>query len=161
MKKNILRIILGLLLCGTFGIIFGFSSQDAEESGGVSKTVTEAILTISPKYGEKSQDEKENILLSTEKVVRKIAHFSIYTLVGFLLMAFFSTYDLEERKRIFISLVLGMIYASSDEIHQSFIPGRSPQVTDVMIDSLGVLCGILILMLILQIIMIKRKRQTS
>ena len=93
-----------------------------------------------------------------EKVIRKIAHFSIYTLVGFLLMAFVSTYNIPEKTRIISSLLVGMIYASSDEIHQRFVAGRSAQVTDVMLDTLGVLFGILILMLVLQIADRKKKK---
>lgn len=39
-------------------------------------------------------------------------------------MAFVSTYKIKERNRIFISLILGIIYAISDEIHQAFIPRK-------------------------------------
>ena len=39
-----------------------------------------------------------------------------------------------------------MIYAISDEIHQLFVPGRSGQVRDVLIDSAGSLLGIIIVM---------------
>ena len=66
-------------------------------------------------------------------------------------MALFSTYNLEERNRIIYSLIIGMVYATSDEIHQKFIEGRSGQITDVMIDSMGVLFGILIVMLLIEI----------
>ena len=58
---------------------------------------------------------------------------------------------LKEGIRIIVSLVIGIIYAASDEIHQSFVPGRSPQITDVMIDTMGVLLGILLVMLCLNI----------
>lgn len=151
MKLNIIRVILILLLLSTFFIIFNFSSQDAEKSGSVSGKVTETV-TSNIKFIQKlEKSEKEKVLDRTEKIIRKIAHFSIYTLVGLLLMGLASTYNLDERKRICISLIIGAIYATTDEIHQSFIPGRSSQITDVMLDSLGVLCGILILMLILQI----------
>jgi VanZ family protein len=62
------------------------------------------------------------------------------------------TYDLTENKRISISLIVGIIYAISDEIHQGFIPGRAAKITDVMIDTMGVAVGILVLLLILTII---------
>ena len=148
MKKNILRGILLILLFWTFITIFGFSSQDAEQSGNLSEKITKKIIDKVPNIEKQNQ---EYIIERTEKVIRKIAHFSIYTLVGFLLMAFISTYKIVEKTRVITSLLIGAIYAMSDEIHQSFIPGRSPQITDVMLDSLGVLCGILILMLILKI----------
>lgn len=151
MKINLLRILLVILLLGTCYIIFGFSSQDGEESGGISQKVTSFILEKSNTYNELETTKKEEVFAKTEKIIRKIAHFSIYTLVGFLLMALASTFKLKENNRFLISLFLGIIYAISDEIHQSFIPGRSPLLTDVFLDTLGVLLGILVIMLIIKI----------
>ena len=147
MKKNILRAIFMLLLLSTFFIIFGFSSQDGEKSGNISKKITEEIITRIPQIQEKEQNEREAITLRIEKVIRKIAHFSIYTAVGLLLMALLSTFEMKEKNRIIMSLIIGIIYASSDEIHQSFVPERSPMITDVMIDTMGVMLGILLIML--------------
>ncbi len=145
MKKNIERIILLILLLGTMTIIFGFSSQDGKESGNISKKITEQIVKRIPQIQEKEQEEKEIIINRIEKVIRKIAHFSIYTVVGILVMAFISTYQIKEKNRIIISTIIGIIYACSDEIHQSFVPGRSPMITDVMIDTMGVILGILLI----------------
>lgn len=147
MKKNILRIILILLLLGTFYIIFGFSSQDGEKSGSLSRRITEKIATLIPQIQEKSKLEKENIMNTMESIIRKMAHFSIYTVVGLLLMALVSTYNIKEKNRLIISLTTGIIYATSDEIHQSFVPGRSPMITDVVIDTMGVILGILLIIL--------------
>ena len=81
MRINILRAILIVLLLGTFSIIFGFSSQDSKESSGISRKVT-IFLTQNIKYiQEKNDIEKEEILSRIESIVRKIAHFSIYTIV--------------------------------------------------------------------------------
>ena len=157
-KINIFRAILIIGLLGTFIVIFGFSSQNAEESGGLSEKVTITVTKNVKKIQDLEQTQKERVLSRIENVIRKIAHFSIYTLVGFLLMALFSTYNLKDRNRILASFVIGAIYASSDEIHQMFVDGRSAQVTDVMLDTLGVLFGILILMLVLQIADRKKKK---
>ncbi len=147
MKINILRIILIILLLCTFFVIFGFSSQDGEASGGLSRNITNKILQISNKYNALGQEEKEQIANKTEKIIRKVAHFSIYTVVGLLLMGLLSTYKIKENWRMILSILLGMIYAVSDEIHQSFIPGRTPQITDIYIDTLGVILGILLILL--------------
>lgn len=147
MKKNIERIILLILLLGTFSIIFGFSNQDGEKSGSISKKITEEIVKRIPQIQEKEQEERELITQRTEKVIRKLAHFSIYTLVGILLMALISTYQIKEKNKIIISIIMGITYACSDEIHQSFVPERSPMITDVMIDTMGVMLGILIILL--------------
>lgn len=147
MKKNILRIILIILLLGTFYIIFGFSSQDGEKSGSISRRITEKIATLIPQIQKENEIEKENIMNTMESIIRKMAHFSIYTVVGLLLMSLVSTYNIKEKNRLIITLITGIIYASSDEIHQSFVPGRSPMITDVVIDTMGVILGILLIIL--------------
>ena len=74
-------------------------------------------------------------------------------------MALFSTYENIKRKnQICISAILGILYAISDEIHQSFTPGRGPKITDVFIDSLGVFFGITVILLILEVINRKNKK---
>ena len=37
----------------------------------------------------------------------------------------------------YIAWALAVLYSATDEFHQSFVPGRHPAVTDVMIDALG------------------------
>lgn len=161
MKKNILRIILILLLLGTFYIIFGFSSQDGEKSGSLSRRITEKIATLIPQIQKENEIEKENIMNTMESIIRKMAHFSIYTLVGLLLMALVSTYNIKEKNRLIITLTTGIIYASSDEIHQSFVPGRSPMITDIVIDTMGVILGILLIILGKKIIKKYRKNKQN
>ena len=62
-------------------------------------------------------------------------------------MGLLSTYKIKENWRMILSILLGMIYAVSDEIHQSFTPGRSPRIADVYIDTLGVILGVLLILL--------------
>ena len=145
MKINIIRTIIMILLLGTFFMIFGFSSQNGEESGKLSNKIAKFVVEKLP------IEKNDKTLERAQRVIRKIAHFSIYTLVGFLIMSFISTYHLDEKKEIISSLLIGILYATSDEIHQGFVPGRSPQITDVILDSMGVLLGILLLLLLLKI----------
>lgn len=149
MKKNIIRIILLILLIGTFNIIFGFSGQNGEESSGVSRKVTQFIVE---NILHTPEETKIQTIEQLEGIVRKLAHFSIYTVVGILLMGLVSTYDIEEMKRIYISIVIGIIYATSDEIHQFFVPGRAAKFTDVMIDTMGIALGTTIVLLLLKIL---------
>ena len=142
MKLNIIRGILIILLAGTFYIIFGFSSQNATQSSGISKKVSETIVEITNK--DKPTQEKNEIIKFLEPRIRKLAHFSIYTVVGFLLMTLCFTYKISINKKIIISLIFGFIYACSDELHQTFVVGRSGEARDVLIDTSGVFIGTLI-----------------
>ena len=86
-----------------------------------------------------------------QPIVRKLAHFSIYTLVGICIMGFISTFNIILLKRFLISLFVGLIYAISDEYHQSFVPGRGPSIRDVCIDTAGVFFGIIIVLIIISV----------
>ena len=159
-KTNILRAILIILLLATFIRIFCFSNQNGTQSSGVSRKVTEIVTSNIKKVQNMPKNEKELFLEHTEKIIRKLAHFSIYTVVGLLMMSLMSTYKLKQNKRIWTSLMVGVLYASSDEIHQYFVPGRSAIVFDVMIDSAGVCLGICIVIFVLWIArkVMERKR---
>lgn len=162
MNKNIIRVILIVLLIATFVRIFCFSSQDGEESSAVSRKVTTAVTQNVKKIQDMDSKQRELTLDKIEHFIRKIAHFSIYTLVGILMMALMSTYDISKRKQILISIFIGMMYATSDEIHQYFVPERTALFTDVLIDTTGVCLGALIVLVVLQIyIKIRKKRQKS
>ena len=152
MKLNIIRGILITTLIAIFVTIFGFSNQNSETSAGLSQKVTNFVVEFVPSIKNMPEKEKEQAEYRIEKVIRKIAHYSIYTLVGILLMALMSTYKIKELDRIAISMIIGVIYAATDEIHQAFVPGRGPLVTDVILDSIGVLTGICIVLLVYKII---------
>lgn len=141
-KTNIKRAILIILLILTFFQIFRFSNQNGEKSSGISRKITTAVTKNVKKIQELDKNKQEEVLGKIEKVIRKLAHFSIYMVVGILMMLLMSTYKIKQLDRIAISLITGILYASSDEIHQLFIPGRSAMITDVMIDTLGVFVGI-------------------
>ena len=159
-KTSILRAILIILLLATFIRIFCFSNQNETQSSEVSRKVTEIVTSNVKKVQNMSKNERELFLEHTEKIIRKLAHFSIYTVVGLLMMSLMSTYKLKQNKRIWTSLMVGVLYASSDEIHQYFVPGRSAKVFDVMIDSAGVCLGICIVIFVLWIArkVMERKR---
>ena len=81
MKTNIIRAILVILLLSTCSIIFSFSSQNATTSKGISRKVTEMVTKSIKSIQEKNETEKEEIGSHIERIIRKIAHFSIYTVV--------------------------------------------------------------------------------
>ena len=61
------------------------------------------------------------------------------------------TFDKKNKYRIWISFLIGFIYACNDEIYQSFIPGRAAMIGDIIIDTLGTLSGVLIISILLYI----------
>ena len=72
---------------------------------------------------------------------------------GILFMSLFLTYEFSDIKRITISFLIGVEYAVIDEIHQLFVDGRSGQITDVFIDSIGIALGICFTMIVYKIVL--------
>ncbi len=130
-------------------VVFIFSNQNGKKSSGTSSKVTKVIVNIVAKDKEESNEQK---LEKFEIVVRKGAHYTIYTIGGFLIMNY--TYSMEKTKKqkILGSLLFGAFYASTDEIHQYFVPGRSARLFDVSIDTLGVITGICIYLALITMI---------
>lgn len=149
MRINIIRGILIILLLETCWLIFGFSSQNAEQSSGISMDISKGIIDLVK--GNESDETKLQLAQNIEHIIRKLAHFLIYTIVGVLLMSLASTYNLTDKRKIIISLVAGFLYACSDEIHQLFVSGRSGEIRDVLIDTSGILFGTLICIAILKL----------
>jgi VanZ family protein len=73
-----------------------------------------------------------------------VAHLALYAALGVLLWraACRGGGKLLAKRPGRWTLAMGCSYAASDEIHQAFVPIRSPQLTDVAVDSLGVAFGI-------------------
>ncbi len=138
-KTIIIRIILFILICIWAYIVFNFSSQNGDESSGLSRKVTEFFI----------KDEK--LVLIVEPYVRKLAHFSEYALGGMLFVSLFSTFKWSDKRIMITSGLLGVWYAITDEFHQLLVPDRHGSIVDVYIDSLGFFTGVCVMMIILKI----------
>lgn len=127
--------------------IFYMSNQPADVSSAQSGGVIDLLSNI-PIVGDLVRRLMEVDL--AQFVIRKAAHLSAYLLLAVLF--FMGMYD--GRKNIngiaMKSFVFTFLYAVSDEIHQFFIPGRSCEFRDVMIDSSGGVIGILVVCIIIK-----------
>lgn len=133
-------------------VIFGFSSQNGDESGALSTRITEAVIRIVyPDYDHIEASEQKLLFSRTAHFVRKAAHFTEFAALGFFLLGHFRALSLKTALKHPVpgSFVTGLLYAVSDEFHQGFVGGRSPDVLDVGIDSAGVFFGILVMALVL------------
>jgi len=72
--------------------------------------------------------------------VYKLAHLVVFTVLGVFVAGAIG--HLRTPRAAWWAWVLVVLYAIGDEIHQAFVPGRTPLVTDVAIDSIGGLVGI-------------------
>lgn len=73
-----------------------------------------------------------------EFFIRKGAHVTVFFLLSILFfIAFSKSTDLRKELRLLFSLLLSVVYAVLDEIHQGITPNRTPYIGDVFLDSVG------------------------
>ncbi len=148
MDKLKVKIIISYLLVIIWMIvIFLFSSANGNESGNDSKGIIKGTITIADKIvvniGLKDElytdMEKDVIAENLNYPLRKVMHFSEYLILALLWLNALSLSKVKHK--YLITLLICVIYAMSDEYHQTFINGRSGQLLDVLIDSTGSFIG--------------------
>lgn len=129
--------------------IFVFSAQNADLSqrlsNGLLLKLKELIALLPSISGQGAEHD-----------IRKYAHLFEFCMLGVSSMLLtgelrpdFRTAVLKSRVgSLSAAWVFCVFYACTDELHQYFVPGRSAQVSDVMIDSCGALIGCVFIFLI-------------
>ena len=120
-------------------IIFYMSNQPSSISSAQSGNFIE-LLKNTPIIGTVLKTLLESD--SAQFVIRKSAHMLSYATLA--VLWFMALHDNEKniRKTSIIAFIITFIYACTDETHQLFIPGRSGEFRDVLIDSTGALIGL-------------------
>lgn len=153
MKQKVCRGVAGCLLVGWMIVIFQFSAQPAEESGAMSNTVAFQFLDSAERiFGmDLSELDRFHLVEKLTYPIRKSAHMTEYAILAMLAMLFWRAWETEEKRACLLSFLLAAVYAGSDEFHQLFVPGREGMVTDVFIDAMGALTGLLFLWIVRRI----------
>lgn len=161
LKLTIYTLLVIIVAC----IIFYFSSEVSTKSSRTSGKVIENTIKIcEPEIKEEMLVEKVEKL---QHLYRKSAHFLLYATLGFFTYNLFRNIKkniIKNKKNTFktyilLSQIFCSIYATTDEIHQFFVPGRSSQVSDVLLDSVGAFVGIMLSYLIINCIKNNMKRK--
>mgnify|MGYP004680942529 FL=1 len=121
-------------------IIFMFSSDSGTASSKKSDSV---IINLVDVISNKKVNNKDRDKYIEKYVfpVRKCAHFTIYLILGILVISLLSEYRILNFKTVLYTLLIVFLYACSDEFHQLFVSGRSSEIRDVLIDSSGGFIG--------------------
>ena len=127
-----------LLSAVCMGAIFWFSSRTATESTEQSDVFVAWLMQL---FG-----ESELWVF----IVRKSAHCLEFTGLSLLLSA--AWYYTGSRKPLLFAIVCTSLYAVTDEFHQQFVEGRSCELRDWVIDTVGGILGAIAFLVLLQII---------
>ncbi|HJJ16112.1 MAG TPA: VanZ family protein [Clostridiaceae bacterium] len=151
--NKVLKIILLLIIAiGWMVCIFKLSGMNSKNSNGKSTDIIslfiEDALDITNDYGITNSHPSDEKLAHASELInapaRKVIHASVYFILAFFSMLLWDV--ILDHKHYFIALLLSfiicVIFAISDELHQTFVAGRTGQPLDVLIDSAGALVGL-------------------
>ena len=134
------RVFLWAMALGTMAVIFFFSAQAGEESGGLSERIACGLLrALSPGFDGWAPERQRLMLDRVGHLVRKGAHFGEYAFLALWLCLLMKEYS--ARGALPWAWAGATIYAATDEAHQLLIPGRAGTIADMLLDSAGALCG--------------------
>ncbi len=153
MRKVVkLTLLLALAICW-MALIFKLSGMNGSESGDkarmlLSNFIEDAVdFTNGLGYTDINPNERqiEAVTSILHIPVRKIVHATVYLILAMFVFAIVTTIMNHNHYflSLFITLAICVIFATFDEFHQTFVPGRNGAVIDVVIDSVGALVGIL------------------
>lgn len=130
------KVFYGFLILLWMAVIFYFSNQTATSS-------TETTINLIKKFSLLSGLENiTDMIIILFMPIRKLAHLLIYFILAILICNFLKEFPLKYKELFIICLFSCVIYALSDEVHQTFVSGRSGNVLDVFIDSIGSIIGL-------------------
>lgn len=130
-------------------MIFYFSHQPGDISRLESGTILHKLNLIEEDDIDAVDDYK---VLRLQRVIRKWAHKIVYFQLGVLLVLSIINTRFTNIKTYLISFIAATIYGALDELHQMFVPGRGPLLSDVYIDSVSALTGVVFIALIIELL---------
>ncbi len=145
-KFSILKTLSFLPALLVMSMIFSFSAQDAGESSSLSEQVGFYIIDCIDRLLnlDLTNLQSAKAVEQIHTFIRKVGHFGEYMLLGVTIsLPLYTLYRIRGKRLFFIALSFCVLFASTDEIHQLFVDGRSGSPRDVLIDSLGAFTGII------------------
>ena len=119
------------------GVIFNFSAQNAEKSFNLSQGFSKILYNLIS-----SLPGVELKLSIFHSLLRQTAHFLVFFILAILLINALRISGLNFSSAALYTIIIAAAYAGLDEYHQSFVPGRTAELKDVFIDSLGIIAGV-------------------
>lgn len=154
-KKKLFVTIVMLVLAGLWcTLIYTLSDMNTNTSNGHSKEIIsifiEDSIETTNSLGLTSLNPTSAKIDKASKILnlplRKMMHASVYFILSLIIVTYVN-YMFDVRKYILASLIaiiVCLIFATTDEYHQTFVDGRTGQIKDVLIDTSGSVIGTLL-----------------
>lgn len=131
-------------------VIFNFSAQEGVESAALSREVSKAIILAYNKILVKGYDNYtlNQLIDYIHPYVRKGAHITEYFGLAMAVSLPLWVYRIRGFGLTLFAGFFCVMFAVLDEYHQSFTAGRTATLRDVLIDSIGILIGIIVIRIV-------------
>ena len=131
-------------------IIYHLSGQDGTTSAGLSLKVSIKVVELASKIFDHPLSTEEIMQYADliHFLIRKCAHVTLYFLLAVSVSFPLYVYGLRGIPLMLVAGGFCVAFACGDEYHQSLIEGRGPSKQDVMIDSIGVLAGVILVRIV-------------
>ena len=151
MGSNTRKKILILLAIIWALLIFCLSNATSKKSGSDSANIIMNCITVTLKVTNKTgitnyhpdEVELKSIIRKINDPLREVMHAVVYFILALLLIYVLGIYGV--KKKYLITLIVCLLYALSDEFHQIFVKGRTWELLDLLLDTIGILlaCGLM------------------
>lgn len=144
--KRKLRILAFIPMIAMMLLIWGFSANTGDASSKQSSGIVSRVVLFAEKVTGIELTEEERVCWE-ERIhtpIRKVAHMTEYMIFSWTVAFPFLLYKKRKDGISKGAFIFCVCYAILDEIHQLFVPDRSGQIRDVLIDSIGILIGIFV-----------------
>lgn len=138
-------------------LIYAFSAQPSVESEALSNQFYTVYRQVIIRLDFLPDDIRHELMHRPSYYIRKCAHLMIYALLGMVTVQVLWQTTIREGLCALIAFILCTVYAVTDEWHQYYVEGRGAQLSDVLLDSMGALIGILCLVVVRYLIRKIRK----
>ncbi len=138
-------------------VIFLFSATPAVQSTQESTGVAGMIVDMAGWFIPIDPGRKLYWIAFLEPYLRKAAHMTEFAVLFLLWVRALNRAAADRIRPVCIAAVICILYAASDEFHQLFVPGRSGMISDVCIDSVGVLAAAFLYLMVGMISTPKKK----
>ncbi len=124
-------------------IIFLVSNMNSKNSNSNSKTIIYNTIEISTNIigMDLTPNELENITNKLNYPFRKCMHASVFFILSIFVINAFRSVKMEGWKKYMYTILFCFLWALLDETHQLYVDGRTGQMLDVWIDTIGSIVG--------------------
>jgi len=102
------------------------------------------LIFISSSIPMDGESERLKFLMELTPTVQNLLHIPLFGLLAYLWLNALTKNRCPAKKKLIIAIIITLSYGLLDEFHQSFIPGRYASLSDIILNIIGIITGVVI-----------------